>query len=218
MPYFKNNNINTLFIHIPKTGGTSVENYLSKKYNIPLNLKSLWGGLDERFKKYNLNLKNSTQHLTLGAILNKKFLFNIDMNNLKIITIVRNPYNRIISELFYNNKININSTKKEVYNILLDILKEYIKNEYICDNHIKPQYLFLLNNEIKDIQILHTENLTNEMHKLGYLDFDLNHNANKEKLNYFDYLNINSIRLINEFYKYDFINFKYKMINTNKTV
>lgn len=39
MPYFNNNDINILFIHIPKTGGTSLENYFSSKFNIPLNNK-----------------------------------------------------------------------------------------------------------------------------------------------------------------------------------
>ena len=42
MPYFKNNETNILFIHIPKTGGTSVDIYLSKKFDIPLNNKSLF--------------------------------------------------------------------------------------------------------------------------------------------------------------------------------
>jgi hypothetical protein len=41
MPYFHNENINLLFIHIPKTGGSNFENYMSYKYNIPLNEKSL---------------------------------------------------------------------------------------------------------------------------------------------------------------------------------
>ena len=40
MPYFKNNRINLLFIHIPKTGGSSLEKYFNVKYNIPLNYKS----------------------------------------------------------------------------------------------------------------------------------------------------------------------------------
>ena len=29
MPYFKNNDVNVLFIHIPKTGGSSMELYFS---------------------------------------------------------------------------------------------------------------------------------------------------------------------------------------------
>ena len=41
MPYFKNDNINILFIHIPKTGGSSLENYFSSKFGIELNKKSL---------------------------------------------------------------------------------------------------------------------------------------------------------------------------------
>jgi hypothetical protein len=47
MPYFHNNNTNTLIIHIPKTGGTSLEYYFSNKYNIPLNNDSLFDFLDE---------------------------------------------------------------------------------------------------------------------------------------------------------------------------
>ena len=38
MPYYSNDIINLLFIHIPKTGGSSVEQYFSTKYNIQLNM------------------------------------------------------------------------------------------------------------------------------------------------------------------------------------
>ena len=41
MLYFKNKEKSVLFIHIPKTGGTSLEHYFSTLFNVPLNNKSL---------------------------------------------------------------------------------------------------------------------------------------------------------------------------------
>ena len=61
MPYFKNDNINVLFIHIPKTGGTSVENYFSSKFNIKLNSKSLFT-LGKIY--HNTNINSNLQHVT----------------------------------------------------------------------------------------------------------------------------------------------------------
>ena len=97
MPYFKNNDINLLFIHIPKTGGTSLEQYFSDKYSIPLNIKSLYS---DRIN--NLLFNSSLQHLTYNTIFKNKDILDIDfLNTLKIITIVRNPYTRIIIDLFF---------------------------------------------------------------------------------------------------------------------
>ena len=47
------------------------------------------------------------------------------------------------------------------------------------------------------------------MHKLGYLDFNLKVNCNKDKVNSYDYLNDQSIKIINDFYHFDFILFNY---------
>ena len=95
MPYFKNNNLNLLFIHIPKTGGTSLEKYLSQKHNIPLDSKSLYSDLKNGYNSVSL------QHQTYHSLLKKKTQFGIDFNNIKIISIVRNPYERIVSDLFF---------------------------------------------------------------------------------------------------------------------
>ena len=44
----------------------------------------------------------SLQHQTYNTLFNYKELLNIDFNdNLKIISVVRNPYNRLISDLFW---------------------------------------------------------------------------------------------------------------------
>jgi hypothetical protein len=208
MPYFKNNKINLLFIHIPKTGGSSLEKYFNVKFNIPLNKNSLMSTEDIREFSDKHEINSSLQHLTYNTIIKYKDFFKIDETNIKIITIVRNPYDKLMSDLFYLKKINISSTKEEVY----EKIKIYLQENY--DNHITPQYKFITNdneNLIDDIMILHTETLNDDMLKLGYKDFNIKMNMNPNVVNYQDYLNEDSIKLINEIYKKDF-----EILNYNK--
>ena len=195
MPYFNNNVVNILFIHIPKTGGSSIECYFSGKYNIPLNKESFW------CEWYNLtNTRVSLQHLTYNDIKN-----NLNHNNLTIITVVRNPYTRIVSDLFFCNLINITTTKEQVS----DIIKNYLHRNDL-DNHNIPQFKFIENAD--NIIILKQETLDKDMHKIGYTDFNQRYNENQNKVDYFDYLNKESIAIINNFYKKDFELFSYRMI------
>ena len=163
----------------------------------------------------------SLHHQPLYCILKNKDLFEIDMENLKIITVVRNPYHRIMSDLFFYKLININSTPNEVY---IQLIK-FIKDKY-TDGHNLPQYLFLLNksiehnhnwNEIKfnneynvKFILLRTESLKEDMKRIGFPEFNYYENKNSEKnINYDDYLNDNSIKLINQYYDKDFYYFGY---------
>ena len=181
MPYFKNYKTNILFIHIPKTGGTSVETYLSKKCNIPLNNKSLFSFLHSNIAKtHNIHINYSMQHMTFNTILKYKNIFNINFKNIKILTVVRNPYDRLISDLFFNKLINIHTTKQNVFTVIKDYI---ISSNY--DNHNIPQHLFITNDKkqlIKNIIIMRTKTLTENMHSLGFKEFNLHMQPNKNKI------------------------------------
>jgi hypothetical protein len=218
MPYFHNESVNLLFIHIPKTGGSSIEIYLSQKYNIPFNNSSLITHYDLQNCKEIFTdphfclLRNvSMQHFTYQNIYNHQHFFKVNFNNLTIISIVRNPYTRIISDLFHFNYITINSSKE----IVFKMINQYLYN-YFLDNHNLPQYLFLIDDDEKIIEnliILKTESLNEDMQKLGFQDFDLTLNTNENSgINYFDYLNQDSIQIINKYYEKDFEYFGYQMI------
>ena len=211
MPYFKNNVANVLFIHIPKTGGSSLELYFADKYNIPLDSKSLYMYLDTEQSK-NIEINSSLQHITYQTLFKYKQELNINLDGIKIITIVRNPYERLISDLFHFNSITINSSKEEVFNKI----QNYVLNSNL-DNHNIPQHIFITtdnNTLVNNIHILHTETLNTDMHNLGYIDFNIYHNQNSIKINYYDYLNNDSIKLINMIYHHDFILFNYKKQDT----
>jgi hypothetical protein len=69
------------------------------------------------------------------------------------------------------------------------------------------------NNElIPNIKILKTETLKNDLFHLGYADFNIKTNSNSNCMDYYSYLNEDSIILINDFYDYDFRLFNYDKI------
>jgi hypothetical protein len=200
MPYFyKPDEVNLLFIHIPKTGGTSIEQYLSNKYNIPLDEKSLYHSMPDI----------SLQHYTYENIIYHPQIRLVD--GYETFTIVRNPYHRLASDLFFLGLANRDMSPADIYDI--------IENQYqhaAYDNHATPQYEFIYdmsNNTLYDhIYVLKSEGLNEEVAALGYTDFDVY--ANKGPIeNHMDYLNDDSIEYINRTYARDFEFFDYKMLS-----
>lgn len=212
MPYFKNGKYNILYIHIPKTGGSSIEKFFSKLTHTPLNKHSLFGP-HKQIPEYPYG-GAPLQHLYLDGILRYSKLFKIKSDNLKIIISVRNPYTRIISALFYRDKININTHPKKVYKIL----KEFVAKKSGIQHHNIPQYRFYLVNgliPLKNVYIIKNEHLNEDMEKLGFKNFKhmkKYNTSHKKSIDYFKFLNKDSIKLINTVYKMDFEIFGYKKI------
>ena len=147
MPLFEFEERKILFIHIPKTSGTSIEHFFFKSDG-EFNLTNLFSSTNF---VYNEKKFNSTgQHLKYNEI---RTIINVD--EYEIFTVVRNPYDRFISEMEYHIQktrayIEKNPNKKE-------LLKEFIKwyfgvenfeiivNNNHCnfDHHKNPQYELL---------------------------------------------------------------------------
>lgn len=299
MPYFKENKV--LLIHIPKTGGTSIEKYFANKNRIKLGPNNLYFSYysnniqnevdkwrkswkrkmseekkkieetnddlfetfehfstqnfnqensddnttssNEKMQKFKENLpefklfkkirlckelQHSLQHLTWIEMQNhsdilwdkrddKRIVSNDphERNDYDIITVVRNPYDRVVSELLFRKIITKDTIKRPetVFNKIRKFLDKY--DNY--DNHKIPQYLFIMDEQgemIKNITILRTETLTEDMHRIGYIDFNhyfqiSNCKVQTGKTKYSNVLNADSIELINNYYKRDFEIFGY---------
>jgi hypothetical protein len=150
-----------IFIHIPKTAGTSIEQFLRDN-----------GKNELLFDRFVLN--RSLQHLT--ALELKRKLGNV-FNSYYKFSIVRNPYDRLLSEYYWTPIPNVGykygKTKSEFLVYVKNILKNqlYFQNNY--NDHFIPQYMFLSNRKGK----LLIDNL------FKYEDLDFVKSYLKKKLN-----------------------------------
>jgi hypothetical protein len=189
-----------IFIHIPKTGGTSIEQFIKDHDR---NILLLLGVKNNR----------SLQHLLASEV---KLIAPYLYKKYYKFSIVRNPYDRLLSEYYWNPTINLayksGKSKKEFLNSITDIIKNNKYYDNIYNDHFIPQYYFLYNNNNKL--------LVNQIFK--YEDLDWVSKYLKKKLNInrdFPYLNKNNIEkenwndeekeIIYNLYKNDFLYFGY---------
>jgi hypothetical protein len=215
MPYFKP--LDLLYIHVPKTGGMSIEEYFYNKCKLTRGERNISGWYLNKEKRIRFPNNRSLQHITYKEIIQYQEYFDYkhhEINNTTILVSVRNPFERLISDLFWGNKIqNVEDLDEE---LMYDIIYKYLYVENDVDNHKVPQYKYILNENhqlLKNIKIVKTETLQQDMIQLGYHDFDIFINKNrhdeKKTINYMNFLNNKSMDLIYEYYKQDFEIFGY---------
>ena len=136
MPIYTKKNESILFIHIPKCGGSSFSDFLLRnKYEESLSVRG------KALKDIDF-WKSSPQHLHRDIL---KKLLNFEKFD-KILTIVREPFERLKSEYYWLLNSGIINEKENIPEKWFDDLKEnYHSNKYIYDNHIRPQNEFILN-------------------------------------------------------------------------
>lgn len=134
MPFIDYNQKRILFIHIPKTGGTSVETWLSSL--APLNFHTI--GVPSV-------IRCTPQHMRMSDInhLFDKHYFDY------IFTIVRNPYARIESEYRMRAQLQAKgmfggASKFSLW--LENALIQSGRDNWLFDNHLRPQWEFVEDN------------------------------------------------------------------------
>ena len=184
-----------MFLHIPKNAGSSIEaDALAHGYN--------WGKHDHRLKNQNNNKNCSFWHkhpLDLNE--------NVYKNN-NTFVVVRNPFERIVSEYNYVCKNNKKTPNR-------DELNQFVKTNLLITNNKKYDCHFIPQNDyIKaaDVNnILYFENLESDFKKLSKkynLGFNLSKKSNVSSninghVNSND-LNTESRNLIKNYYSDDF--------------
>jgi hypothetical protein len=176
---------NFLFIHIPKTGGTSINNTFEKN-----NLKT-WNTVEDYGHDPLYILKKN----------------NIINNNTFIFSIVRNPYTRAFS---YWKHFNINNTVNLSFMEFLLTIENKIQTDQ-TPWIIYDQTFFLYDKEINITKLYKFENLKEIEKDFNIiLSHDRKGIYNKNIKDYFD---LNIISKINNLYHRDFINFEYDKIS-----
>lgn len=205
----KNINNQLKFIHITKTSGSYIE-------KISLEKKIYWGINDPKLKYLkNIYKRNTCWHEPI-IFLNEK-PYN---KNIKLFTIIRNPYDRIISECFCNcgnpfNKINTIDDFNKYINYRVN--NAYNINFMKPTHHFLPQHLYTHdsnNNQAIDYIIKYEEiEKFNELMKKYSIDINYIKNTNNNKKFGIKDINKNNIKLINKVYHFDFKLLNYDKIN-----
>lgn len=211
--------LKVIFIHIPKAGGTSIENLICDfplyRYKL-VNKYNWYGNIKNDHIKYELD------HSTMAYLKNNCKYFD---NTYFSFSVVRNPYARLVSEYHYckfkySRYIkNLNNFKEFVFEIkdkFNDILKEKEKN-HLYVSHYLPQYIFTHNYRKLQIvdKVYKLENLKNdwiEICKKLNIEKELikiEKNSTDFSYNYEDYYTEELKEIVYELYKDDFEIFSY---------
>ncbi|ETN95796.1 sulfotransferase family 2 domain-containing protein [Zhouia amylolytica] len=203
-----------IYIHIPKCAGSSIENYFGVHpfdWKTP-NYETLTGWCPKR--------KIHLQHATAKQLLELELVDEKIWNSYYKFTVVRNPWERILSAYFWfnGNKV-IKSSFRNFLNkegLYKKTLTDFSVKEYRGD-HLLSQYEFItINDQIMVDKIIPFENLKIDFFELvknlGLTSFELPHRKERKKAvsHYSHFFNGEDIELIKDKYSLDIQMLKYK--------
>ena len=170
-----------IFIHIPKNAGTSIEEYFGNK---------------------SVRIQPE-KHADIYEIKKK---FKNSYNNYRKFTIIRNPYDKMVSWYFYLKRNLGDYNVIEFNNWIKDPSKFWHINDPI--SYLKPQYEWINNT----VEIIKFENLNKELNKFFNEKINLPIINKSNHKHYLEYYNKQSLNIIYKRYKKDFEKFNYKKL------
>ena len=184
-----------IFIHIPKTSGNSLSLYLKDLIDNIVVRKNSLVGENQGIKILCEYGNNDIKHADIGYY---KKVYGETINDYFKFTIVRNPYDRILSYYFWNKGTN----------------KTFNRDEFI--DFVNKGVSFQYEGIDDSFYIVYFENLINDLKKIeclkGYVDFNdyprLNASHNSE-IDYNEIYDTELKELVYNKYKKDFIRFGY---------
>lgn len=203
----------TIFVHIPKTGGTSIEKTLGIKGNPPIPDHAIFYGF--RKGKY-------LQHLTALEI--KKMVSVNVYNNYFKFSFVRNPYDKLVSDfLWFKNHAHLPEVKAMDFEDFLFKRVIPIRNNedinqkirFAESQHYQDQYKFITDEKKKKIVefIGRFENLQKDFEKvcrhIGIETTKLPHLFNSGCKDHRSYYNRKTKNAVTRIYKEDLEMFGY---------
>lgn len=171
--------------------------------------QGLYGSQNNMVLKTHSLDKISLQHQTYQTIYENRALLRVPFDaSMQVISIVRNPYNRLISDLLANSLMDPRDNPTRV----LEVIMQYLAcppEKY--DNHSTPQWHFLTDSNdrlIPGLILFRTENLTKQLHDYGFSEYKRLDGAK----DYTKYYCRESFDLVNEVYGKDFELFGYEKL------
>ncbi|MFK7918845.1 MAG: sulfotransferase family 2 domain-containing protein [Ilumatobacter sp.] len=228
MPVYRHHRL--AHLHIPKTAGTAIESQFAGLDDMQFDPTSFVGQITRADRCYEL------QHLTLNEL---RIESHHDVDALDIFAVVRNPYQRLVSEYFWRQSIlernpaaamaGFESFTSLVEAIPLDMIHNWDRYIAFADAvhanlliHLRPQshYVCNLGGRLDPaVNIVRFEHLHEDLEPI-YLRHDVaTRLAQREQMPYrlSDFYNDASLSLVNRAYAHDFEWFGYERLDTVNT-
>ena len=228
------------FYHVPKTGGSAIEKHLFKQFNYkPYNYTTFTTGLVQ------INFPHCPHRWTMQSLIHLPFLRLVELasrskiyidKDWDIFTIVRNPYERISSAIFFQSELKCNynihtlRTHKEkqfLFNVAQNVFFNRDSQGNNWFNHRETQSTLLDYDDSYNIKVYKYEEGLDKILNNHYKntlpkpelklkrDNDHFHDMGFPRTPYNTLWTYDFIKTVNEKYQKDFERFNYQMLDPN---